>query len=94
MESVFNFDEEVKFDVLEIARMFQTSKYSDDYRKKEASSKGGFACRDKQLVSKLRSAGKEIIWRIGKQILNGKFNLVTIAFPIKCAAPYTMLEAM
>lgn len=50
---------------------------------KGASSNGGFALRDAVLVSKLRSAGWEAIKRIGKQLLSGKFNLISIAFPYK-----------
>lgn len=80
--------------ILEEAKNWKPTELSGDYRKKEASSSGGFALRDKALVSKLRSAGWEAIKRIGKQLLGGKLNLVGISFPFKCAADYSMLEAL
>jgi len=88
------FDQEKIEELLDDAKNFKPSKLKGDFRKDGASSKGGFALRDKELTSKLRSAGKEVIMRIGKQILSGKLNLISIAFPIKCAASYTMLEAI
>lgn len=92
--SDYDFDYELKDEILEEARNWQPSEMEGDYRTKEASSKGGFALRDSALTSKLRSAGKEVLYRLGRQILNGKFNLVGISFPIKCAADYTMLQAL
>lgn len=83
-----------KEEILDQARNWTPSSQTGDYRKPEASSKGGFALRDKQITSKLRSAGKEAIYRIGKQLLSGKLNLTTVAFPIKCAADYSMLQAL
>ena len=61
---------------------------------KEAGSGGGFELQDAELQSKLRSAGKEIIWRIGQKILSGNFNLTSIAFPIRCCAKYSLLQAI
>lgn len=80
--------------IVEEAKNWKPSSKTGDYRKPEASSKGGFALRDQEITSKLRSAGKEAIYRIGKQLLSGKFNLINIAFPIRCAADYSMLEAL
>ena len=76
-------DPNKKKEILEKAQDWEPTSLKGDYRKEEASSKGGFALRDKAITSKLRSAGKEILYRIGKQLLSGKFNLVSIAFPIK-----------
>ena len=90
----YKFDEDLMKQIMEEAGQFKPSDRTGDFRTKEASSKGGFALRDKNLQSKLRSAGKEVLWRIGKQILSGKFNLISIAFPIRCAAEYTMLQAI
>jgi hypothetical protein len=87
-------DEGRKAELLEEARNWEASEMTGDYRKQEASSKGGFALRDQAITSKLRSAGKEAIYRIGKQILSGKLNLIGIAFPMRCAAGYSMLEAL
>lgn len=47
---------------------------------------------DSELSGRLRSAGKEILKTVGKNILSGKFNLTTISFPIKCMCPSSMLE--
>lgn len=79
----YEFDDALVKQIIKDANNFKPTKLTGDFRKAEASSKGGFALRDKALTSKLRSAGKEIIWRIGKQILGGKFNLISIAFPIR-----------
>lgn len=83
-----------KAEILEEAKNWKPTTETGDFRKEGASSGGGFALRDKALVSKLRSAGWEAIKRIGKQLLGGKLNLIGIAFPFKCAADYTMLEAL
>ena len=64
----------------------------DDYRDPTGGYYGGFELRDNELCSRLRSAGKEILKSVGKQILSGKFNLTTISFPIKCMCPTSMLE--
>jgi hypothetical protein len=87
-------DQDLRDEILEEAKNWKPSSQTGDYRKKEASSKGGFALRDNDLHSKLRSAGKEAIYRIGKQLLQGKLNLISIAFPFKCAADYSMLQAL
>lgn len=93
-EEKYKFDQDTVEELRNEAMNFKTTDLTGDYRKPEASTKGGFALRDKAITSKLRSAGKEVIMRIGKQILSGKLNLISIAFPIKCAAEYTMLEAI
>jgi len=83
-----------KEQILEEAKNWKPSEESGDFRKEGASKNGGFALRDPAIVSKLRSAGWEAIKRIGKQLIGGKFNLISIAFPYKCAADYTMLQAL
>lgn len=87
-------DPVMKDEIMDEARNWTPSTMTGDYRMKEASSKGGFALRDKDLTSKLRSAGKEAIYRIGRQLLSGKLNLIGIAFPSRCAADYSMLQAL
>jgi len=87
-------DEVRQAEILVEAKMWKPTKLTGDFRHPDAYSSGGFACKDKALVSKLRSAGKEAIYRIGKQILSGKLNLIGIAFPSKCAADYSMLQAL
>lgn len=65
----------------------------DDYRLPELSNdKGGIALTDKNVLGKLRDAGKEIIKTVGKKILKGDFNLTTVSFPIKCMQPRTVLH--
>lgn len=66
----------------------------DDYRSPDASYYGGFQCLDYAISSKLRSAGTELLKKMGKQIFNGKFNLISTSFPIKCMAPISVLEQM
>mmetsp|Transcript_28410 Transcript_28410/g.25139 ORF Transcript_28410/g.25139 Transcript_28410/m.25139 type:complete len:88 (+) Transcript_28410:25-288(+) len=76
-------NKERKEEIIEEAKCWQLSKQTGDFRKKEASKYGGFQLRDDKIHSKLRSAGKEAVYRIGKQILSGKLNLISIAFPFK-----------
>lgn len=71
---------------------FKPSALSDDYRDPNASYYGGFQCLDYAISSRLRSAGTELFKQVGRQMFNGKFNLVGISFPIKCMAPITVLE--
>lgn len=87
-------DPDRKAELLKLAKNWKRPTLTGDYRKPGACSSGGFQCHDSALTSKLRSAGKEVIYRIGKQILQGKLNLVSIAFPIKWAADYSMLQAL
>jgi hypothetical protein len=71
---------------------FKPSTLSDDYRDPNGSYYGGFQCLDYAISSRLRSAGTELVKQVGRQMFNGKFNLVGISFPIKCMAPMTVLE--
>lgn len=94
VENDEEFDQDRQAELMEEAKNWVPTTQTGDYRLEEASSKGGFALRDKALTSKMRGVGKEIIFRIGKQILQGKLNLIGIAFPFKCCADYTMLQAL
>jgi hypothetical protein len=48
---------------------------------------GGFECRDKELMTRIRSVGADLVKAAGKKILSGDFNLTTISFPIRaCSA--------
>lgn len=48
--------------------------------------------KDDYLLSIMRSIFSEILYQMGKKILNGSFNLTTISFPIKSMVPATFLE--
>lgn len=75
-------------EILEKSTQFKPLTHRDgDYRDPQASSYGGFQLLDKAILSKLRSAGKEIAKTAGKKILSGQFNLTQISFPIKCMCP-------
>ena len=67
---------------------------SDDYRIKDAHPNGGFVLSDQKLLNKYRSVGKEVIKRIGSQILRGNINLTSISFPIKCMGKLSHLQAL
>ena len=53
---------------------------------------GGFALTDKAYIAKFRSAGKDLIKQVGKQIITGKFNLTTVSLPIKVMDHKTVVE--
>lgn len=84
---------ERKSSIIEVTRTFRPFDTNDDFRVEDAGYYGGFQLLDNELSSRLRSAGKELLLRVGKSILSGKFNLTTITFPIKCMCPMTMLTA-
>jgi len=66
---------------------------NDDYRmEKDTHKDGGFALTDKNIISKYRSAGKELIFKVGKQIISGKFNLTTVSLPIRVMDHRTVVE--
>ncbi len=97
MESSLNltngdsYTDEEKSEIVK-AISFKPSTFSDDYRDPNGSSYGGFQCLDYAVSSRLRSAGTELFKQVGRQMFNGKFNLVGISFPIKCMAPISVLE--
>lgn len=67
---------------------------NDDYRIPDAHSSGGFALLDKEVISKYRSVAKEVLKRVGSQLLRGKVNLTSISFPIKCMGKLSHLQAL
>jgi hypothetical protein len=83
-----------KEEIMEKARNFLPFDSKDDFRIKDAGYYGGYDLLDKELTSRLRSSGKEILKQVGKSILSGSFNLTTISFPIKCMSSKSMLELM
>lgn len=77
---------------MNIISNFKGIQRSDDYRSPDAYKNGGFALTDPVILTKYRSAGKEIIKKVGRQILNGQFNLTNVSFPIKCMQHETILQ--
>jgi hypothetical protein len=64
---------------------------SDDYRSSDAFSSGGFPLNDKAVIQKYRNAIKGILSQLGSSIMNGKFNLAGVSFPISCMYPCSIL---
>jgi len=81
-------------EVIAKAESFKPINRHDDHRALDASPYGGFQLLDKELTSRMRSAGKELIKQVGKKILSGQFNLTTISFPIKCMCSKSILHAV
>jgi len=52
--------------VIEFAKTFTPSSYKDDFRAADASSYGGFQTLDKEISTRLRSAGYELVKMAGK----------------------------
>jgi hypothetical protein len=44
------------------------------------------------MISKYRSAGKDLIKMVGKQLITGKFNLTTVSLPIRVMDHKTVVE--
>jgi hypothetical protein len=55
---------------------------------------GGFALTDKNVMGKYRSAGKDLIKQVGKQIITGKFNLTTVSLPIRVMDHKSVVEVV
>ena len=53
---------------------------------------GGFECRDKELMARIRSVGGDLVKAAGKKILSGDFNLTTISFPIRACSAMSVLQ--
>ena len=96
-------DEEIKVNserhekallIVEFAKNFNFLPYNDEYRCPNAGYYGGFQLLDNAVCSKLRSAGKELVKKLGSNIWSGNFNLTKMSFPIKCMAPCSILEIM
>jgi len=80
-------------ELLQRLSRWKPSQLNDDYRIPEADNYyGGKTCLEKEKISVLRGAGKEILKKVGKSILLGKFNLTTISFPIKCMVPKSFVQ--
>ena len=79
-------------EMFEMMMNFEFSPATDTIRHEEGYKKGGRICSDMKIVTKSRSAGKEIIKLIGKKILSGSLNLTQISFPIRVMVPKTALE--
>ena len=67
---------------------------NDDYRCPSAYKNGGFALTDQAVINKFRSAFKNLIAQIGRQLIQGKFNLTKTSFPIKCMSQDTILQVI
>jgi hypothetical protein len=80
--------------LIELAKGWKPFAYNDDYQCKDKiyEKKGGFALRDKELSNRHRSSGVEVVKMIGKKLYQGKFNLTTISFPIKCMCAKSIIQ--
>ena len=63
----------------------------DDYISPDAYSSGGFPLSDQAVIQKYRNAIKGILSQLGSSIMNGKFNLAGVSFPISCMYPCSIL---
>lgn len=79
-------------DIMQLMLAFKYFPNMEDCRHNEGYEKGGRICADKNVVSKARSVGKEMIKQIGKKILSGSLNLTKVSFPIRVMIPKTALE--
>lgn len=77
-----------------MAKKIKPVKRDDDYRIPDTSSSGGFALTDQEIINRYRSVAKEVIKRVGSQILRGKINLTAVSFPIKCMGKMSHLQAL
>ena len=73
---------------------FRPSTLTDDYRSEQGHSEGGFALKDKQVISKFRGAFKTLVGQIGSQIMKGDFNLTTVSLPIKAMDHNSILQTI
>ena len=64
----------------------------DNYRDPEAYSGGGFPLNDQVVISKFRTAFKNLISQVGRQLLTGRFNLTNVSFPISCMSDQSILQ--
>lgn len=53
---------------------------------------GGKMPENEKTMKKLRVIAKEFVFKVGKHIFSGHFNLTTIPFPIKAMVPKSYLE--
>lgn len=66
----------------------------DDYRAPDAYKDGGFALADPAVVTKFRTAFKTLLAQIGRQLIQGKFNLTKTSFPIACMSKDSILQVI
>jgi hypothetical protein len=66
--------------------------HKDDCRIVHSYKNGGKIAENSRITQKLRTIGKEFLFKVGKHILSGNFNLTTIPFPIKAMVPKSYLE--
>jgi len=53
---------------------------------------GGFPLNDKATIDKFRTAFKELLKKIGYELLRGRFQLHRVSFPIKYMDHKTIVE--
>ena len=74
------------------AETFQFFPRADDFKMPDTAYYGGFECRDKELMNRIRSVGADLVKAAGKKILSGDFNLTTISFPIRACSAQSVLQ--
>ena len=79
---------------IERSRNFVPIEEDDDYRAPDAHPNGGFPMTDQEVTQKFRNAIKSVISQVGRSLLSGKFNLTSVAFPIWCMAPRSILQTI
>lgn len=79
-------------EVMEMARAWRPVDLHDDFRAADASKEGGFVLDDPVVLTKFRSALKDLIGQVGRMLLSGKFELYKVSFPIKAMSPVSILR--
>lgn len=72
----------------------RTLSLSDNFRASDSYKDGGFCLDDQVILTKYRSALKDLIKQVGKMIISGKFELYKVSFPIKCMSSRSILTAV
>lgn len=83
-----------KNQIVTVAKRAKPLTRTDDYRIFDSHPDGGFALVDQEVISKLRNIAKEVVKRVGSQLLRGKLNLTSVSFPIRCMGKWSHLEAL
>ena len=84
--------EQIAERIMDLARNFKPFPRKDEYRAEGACKEGGFALTDPVVLSKFRSAFKDLIAQVGRMLLTGKFELYKVSFPIKAMSPVSILR--
>lgn len=79
-------------EILDLARNWKPIDKHDDYRAPDAAKEGGFILDDPVVLTKFRSALKDLIAQVGRMLLSGKFELYKVSFPIKAMSPVSILR--